>query len=169
MKIRIVSYIVVASFLLGCIEDEKEHEFYSLFGLPNSNESIEKFKKKLGQLSDSSSYSDSFYLNYYDKGISLMLDKDEVLDAIYLYNENHENFHQYKGVIPYKIKFNDDINDVREKLGKHEDGSIPFPGNYNKAKWETKGIQVDILPKTELGDSKILAITLFKPKLEKEQ
>jgi hypothetical protein len=160
--------MIISSFLLGCYKPEKEHEFYSLIGLSNNNVKILNLKKELGELSDSSSYSDSFYLNYLDKGISLQFNENEELDVIHLYSKNQDGFHQYEGIIPYKIEFTDNIMNLREKIGSDEDGSLPFP-TYNKTKWSAKGIQFNILPENNSNKNNILSISLTKPEMKKKE
>jgi hypothetical protein len=60
-----------------------------------------------------------FYHEWPDEGISMLFQND-VLAAVFLYNEKVENNHRWAGELPEKLDFTDDVDGVENKLGKPE-------------------------------------------------
>jgi hypothetical protein len=60
---------------------------------------------------------ESPYLNAYEAGISLALERNDQIKAVFLYAEGVEDFGQYKPTLPGGLTFDTPRADVRAKLG----------------------------------------------------
>jgi hypothetical protein len=57
------------------------------------------------------------YLDYTNKGISFIFDKDGCLEAIFLFSDGYEGYAAFSGRLPAGIAFGETSDKVRSKLG----------------------------------------------------
>ena len=48
----------------------------------------------------------------------IKLNDKDLVDAIFLYGEGNEGYRQYKGKLPFNLKFTNNRKEILEKLGK---------------------------------------------------
>jgi len=107
-------------------------------------------------------FKDIKYFSNFDKGISLCF-KNDILDSIFLYNENINKFHKYKNKLPYSLNFDMKNVDIIQFLGdtpKKGGGNYPIFLNYPNL-----GIEINFIEKdwNDLNNP-ISFIILFKEK-----
>ena len=84
------------------------------------------------------------YFSNLNKGISMCF-KNDILDSIFLYNENIDKFHKYKNKLPYSINFDMKNVDIIQLLGdtpKKGGGKYPIFLNYPNL-----GIEINFIGK----------------------
>ena len=120
----------------------------------NNNKFNEYFNKlNINDLINNNNYSDyklkEFknikYFSNLNKGISLCF-KNDILDSIFLYNENIDKFYKYKNKLPYSINFDMKNVDIIQLLGdtpKKGGGNYPIFLNYPNLRIEINFIGKD--------------------------
>ena len=89
-------------------------------------------------------FKDIKYFSNFNKGISLCF-KNDILDSIFLYNENIDKFHRYNNKLPYLINFDMKNVDIIQLLGdtpKKGGGNCPIFLNYPNL-----GIEINFIGK----------------------
>jgi len=84
------------------------------------------------------------FQSWKSKGVSLSFDGKRILTCVFLYSENSDNYHAYKGALPGNLSWNDTRTEVHLKFGKPDSvtpgvgKSINLMDNY-----DTQGVTVD--------------------------
>jgi len=133
------------------IKSEEMQDFLKDFGNPE----ITKYKArtisdsitdvlKYPELTIQSTYPAHSYFSYKEKGIEIKLDDNDKVDAIFLFGEGTTGYRQYKGNLPFNLKFTDTKKNIVEKFGKPDE---TFSGSteYNLKcidNWKSKRISI---------------------------
>ena len=109
--------------------DFSNNKYYEYFNKLNINDLINNDNYSDYKLKE---FKNIKYFSNLNKGISLCF-KNDILDSIFLYNENIDKFHKYKNKLPYSINFNMKNVDIIQLLGdtpKKGGGNYPIFLNY---------------------------------------
>jgi len=164
----------ITFIILGCndknnIDISKPDYLVTLIGKDIRGQEFQKFLSVYGtgtilRLQNLGTY----YYSYKDKGLSLLFNYKDTLQAIFYYSEGVDNYRQYQGILPKGVTFLDTRGVVEKKLG-YPDGF----GNYDASSYWTKykringfGIMITYVPKPTMDDSnRIHHISISLPEL----
>jgi hypothetical protein len=130
----------------------KLSEFKSVLGKPD--EMNEKWKEKDGTV----------YINYYKKGVSLLVKQDTVRTVFYYFVS--KTFDSFKGTIESDINGKTKIDDIKQKLGEPDRVSNSTVSKYG----EFQGAKEVYLTYNKLGvafsflDDKLANVRQFRPR-----
>jgi hypothetical protein len=96
--------------------------YQAVLGKPASDESVSDFIA-----SNNCAHSGSFELCP-NAGLALWMDRNQVIQAAYLYARAAEDFSAYKGELPFGLASNDSRADAERKLGQPKEGHAPQAG-----------------------------------------
>ena len=74
-----------------------------------------------------------------DKGILLESINDNIVDVVQLYS-NSQGYTPYKGKLPYYLDFNDNLIEVKSKIGIPDEQMISDP--YSSVSWSHLGLTI---------------------------
>lgn len=140
----------------------KPDDLFSALGQNKESTAVQTLMKEIGDAPEIHHFSDSYYYNFKEKGISLKFDTSDELVAIFLYREGADEFSQYKGKLPFGIDWKMSREAIEDILGIPSfyggEGIINLYAPYRK-----KGISINYNTKS-LTDSaaKMAYITLVR-------
>ncbi len=118
----------------------------NLLGKHLDGKELQAFSQQMGEAPEVEKFDkyETSYESWKSKGVSLCFNGKGVLTCIFLYSENTDDFHAYKGALPGNLSWNDTRTDVHRKFGK-PDSVTPGCGKVINLMddYDTQGVTVD--------------------------
>jgi len=110
------------------------------------------------------------YYTFKEKGIEILFDDKNLVDAIFLYSEGESGNRQFQQKLPYDLMFTNTRKEIIDKLGKPDNtyaGSKEFKYNCSDSWNRIKGISItyNTTDSTDMSAT-ISHMTISKPKDE---
>ena len=150
--------------------DNKNLNLASMVSKKLSDNETKNWFSNLGDPPEVSTYEDTFYYTFKNKGISILFRKPEILRTIFLYAEGTDDFSQYQGVLPFQLTFDLNRKTIESIFGKPESSGGGKYYNFYVS-YDSKGIGItyNTLDPDDM-DAKIyhMRIKSPKPQLDKK-
>jgi hypothetical protein len=119
---RFLIILILSFWALACFSGETntiyQTNLYPLLQKHITDKEMREFLSHFRNEPEVSKYSGGkYYYGFKKDGISLSFNKDDILQAIFLYNQGTEGFTQYAGLLPYGLTFNMTKSEVEKILG----------------------------------------------------
>jgi hypothetical protein len=127
-----------------------EKEFFGIIGCNINSDFVQNFLNQLEIVPDIMEFSDCYFYTYKQLGIEINITKNHIIKCIFTYISNSDGYNEYWGYLPYNIKNNDNLIEIKRKLGEPSN-SVIDPVGINGAyfDWADKKISIQFNSKNK--------------------